>query len=140
MTRSERGSSAIEFAILLPALMLMLGLMATGGRIWFARGAVVDAAGSAARSASIARSSSAAQADGRAAVDRSLATAGLRCQDQSVSINTAGFAAPVGTPASIGASVSCRVPLADVSFGLLPGSISVSADGSSALDTYRERS
>src|SRR5665648_731209 len=50
----------------------------------------------------------------------------------------AGFATPAGTPASVGATVTCQVSLADTLPGL-PGSLDVTATVRSALDTYRER-
>lgn len=137
--RNERGSASVELVIVVPALMLMLGLLIAGGRLWFARATVAEAANSAARSASLARSAGSAQQAGDAAGRQSLATAGLNCAGASVAIDTSAFQVPVGTPATVRSSVSCEVPFADVLLPGMPGAIRLSSDGSSALDTYRSR-
>lgn len=123
----------------MPALVLVLGLLVAGGRLWFARTTVTEAAQTGARAASLARSPGAAASDGRQAAEASLATAGLRCARTSVSIGTAAFGVPVGTPATVTATVGCTVPLADVALPGLPGSVSLTATGAAALDTYRSR-
>lgn len=137
--RDERGSATVELTLLVPALVLVLGLLVAGGRLWFARTTVVEAAQTGARAASLARTAGAAAAEGREAATASLATAGLRCDDTSVQIQTAAFAVPVGTPATVRSTVACRVPLADISLPGLPGSVSLTGTGAAALDTYRSR-
>lgn len=137
--RSARGSATLELTVVLPALVLVLGLLVAGGRLWFARTTVAESAQTAARAASLARSATDASLVGRDAARASLATAGLRCSDTSVQIATAGFRVPVGTPATVGSTVSCTVPLADVALPGLPGSVSLTATGAAALDTYRSR-
>lgn len=137
--RSERGSAAVELTLAVPALMIILALMVAGGRLWFARASVAESAYSAARAGSLARTATAADADGKRAARRSLDTAGLRCDGQSTTLDVAGFAVPVGTPATIRATVSCAVPFGDLLLPGMPGSITVRATGSSALDTYRGR-
>ena len=137
--RDERGSASVELVIVVPALMLMLGLLIAGGRLWFARATVAEAANSAARGASLARTAAGAQQAGDAAGRQSLATAGLNCTGASVSIDTSAFQVPVGTPATVRSSVSCEVPFADVWLPGMPGAIRLTSDGASALDTYRSR-
>jgi Flp pilus assembly protein TadG len=137
--RNNHGSSAVEVALLVPALVILLGLMVGGGRLWFARTTVSEAAQMAARSASLSRSAEQAAADGAAAGQASLDTGGLRCTDQQVSVDTAAFAVPVGTPATVRSHVTCSVPFGDVFLPGMPGSIRLSSDASSALDTYRSR-
>ena len=56
----QRGAAAVELTLLVPALLLVLGLLVAGGRLWFARTTVNEAAQSAARAASLARSAGAA--------------------------------------------------------------------------------
>lgn len=137
--RDQRGSATVEIALLVPALLITLGLLAVGGRIWFARTTVNEAATSAARAASLTRSAGEAATAGRAAADRSLATEGLRCTSTTVDVNTAAFAVPVGTPATITTRISCRVAYADLILPVVPGGIDLAATGASALDTYRSR-
>jgi Flp pilus assembly protein TadG len=137
---NQRGAASVELVILVPALVIMLGLLIAGGRLWFARATVVEASQAAARAGSLARSAGEAQSAGGGAASRVLATDGLRCDGQSVSVDTAAFGVPVGNPATVTASVSCRVPFAELSVPGMPGSITVRSQGSAALDTYRARS
>ena len=137
--RSDRGAVAVELALVVPALVLVLGLLVAGGRLWFARATVVEAAQSAARAATLARSAEGAGAGGRAAGHASLDTAGLVCSATSVQVETAAFAVPVGTPATIRSTVGCTVSLGDIVLPGLPGAIRLTGQGASALDTYRSR-
>ena len=135
----QRGSATVEITMLIPALLIILGLLIIGGRIWFARTTVNEAADAAARAASLARSAADAVTDGRAAAERSLSTKGLRCASTAVQVNTAGFGVPVGTPATITTAISCRVAFADLFLPRVPGGVDLAASGASALDTYRSR-
>lgn len=137
--RDERGSAAVEVVLLVPSLMLMLLLAVAGGRVALAHGSVQQAAADAARAASIARTSGTAQATAQQAVTATLANQGLQCTNVTVSIDTSGFGAPVGTPASVSATVRCSVLLSDLGVPGLPGTRDVEATMSSALDTYRGR-
>jgi Flp pilus assembly protein TadG len=137
--RDQRGSAAVEITMLVPALLLTLGLIVVGGRVWFARTTVNEAANAAARAASLARVASEAAAAGRSAGAESLATGGLRCTSTTVEVSTAAFGVPVGTPATLTARVSCEVGFGDLVLPGLPGAIDLQASAASALDTYRSR-
>jgi len=135
---SEEGSTVVEVVILAPALALFLGLIIAGGRLAVAHQAVEAAAAQAARAASIARTQDEALTAAQSAATSALGAQGLSCVASEVSIDVAGFATPAGTPASVGATVTCQVSLADTLPGL-PGSFAVTATVRSAVDTYRER-
>lgn len=137
--RADAGSVSVELTLMVPALMLVLGLLIAGGRIWFAKTTVNEAAQTAARAGSLARSAEDAAVAGRAAGRQSMATGGLECADASVTVGTAGFSVVVGTPATVTSSIQCRVRLADLLLPAIPGSIQLQATGSAALDTYRSR-
>ena len=137
--RGELGSAAVEITMLVPALLLTLGLVVAGGRVWFARTTVHEAAFTAARAASLARSAGEAATAGLSAGAQSLTTGGLRCISTAVQVDTAAFGVPVGTPATVTAGVRCRVGFSDLLLPGLPGSINLEATGASALDTYRSR-
>lgn len=136
---SDRGTAAVELTLLVPALMVMLGLMVGGGRLWFARTTVNEAAQTAARSASLARTAGEAARSGAEAGRSSMDTGGLRCTDRTVHVDTGAFAVPVGTPATITSTISCSVQFGDVFLPGMPGSITLKGAGASALDTYRSR-
>jgi Flp pilus assembly protein TadG len=119
--------------------MLFVALIVFAGRVAIAHQAVQSAAADAARSASIARTQGAAQTEGNSAAATSLANQHVNCVTTTVSVNTTGFASPVGTPATVNATVTCHVNLSDLFLPGVPGSKAITATMSSPLDTYRER-
>lgn len=135
----EDGSAAIEAAIGVPAFMVFVLLIIFGGRVAMAHQAVQSAAAEAARTASIARTASAALSDGTSNASASLTSQGIHCLSQQVSVDTHGFAAPVGTSATIRATVRCTIDLSDVSIPGIPGSMTITETMTSPLDTYRAR-
>jgi Flp pilus assembly protein TadG len=137
--RDQRGAGAVELTLLVPALLLTLGLLVAGGRLWFARTTVNEAAQTAARAASLARSADSAASAGREAGTQSLGTAGLRCRSTSALINTAAFEVPPGTPATVTSTITCILDFSDVLLPGWPGSTELTGHGSAALDTYRGR-
>jgi Flp pilus assembly protein TadG len=135
----DRGAVTLEFVVVAPALLALLGLLIMAGRVAIASNSVESAADEAARSASISRTAAAARAAGEEGVRRSLAEQDLRCSSVQVDVDTAGFAVPVGVPAQVRATVTCVVQLSDLALPGLPGSRTVTATAVSPLDTYRER-
>lgn len=137
--RDERGAAAVEAVIGVPVFMLLILLAAMGGRVALAHQVVQTAAADAARAASIARSSTQAKADGAAAGKASLANQNLTCTSTRISVNTSGFATPVGSPAHVSATITCHLALADLGLPGAPKSRTITATMSSPLDTYRGR-
>jgi Flp pilus assembly protein TadG len=135
----ERGAAVIEAVIGVPAFMLFVALIILAGRVAIAHQGVQSAAADAARSASIARTQGEAQTAGDTAAATSLANQHVNCVTTTVSLDTTGFASPVGTPAKITASVTCHVNLSDLWLPGVPGTKAITATMSSPLDTYRER-
>src|SRR5690348_207709 len=111
--RDERGSAAIEAAILAPPLLALIGLAIVGGRIQIAGGAIEHAAHDAARAASISRTKAAAYHNATAAANATLNQQGLHCTSLTVEANLAGFDIPVGQPATVRVSVTCVVDFSD---------------------------
>lgn len=137
--RGERGSVTLEAVILIPAFLLFVALVIAAGRVAVARQGVQTAAAEAARQASIARTAEQANTKAQAGALQTLADQQLRCLSSSVVTDTSGFAAPVGTPASVSATVTCEVDLAGIAIPGLPGSLTITASFQSPLDTYRGR-
>jgi uncharacterized membrane protein len=133
----QRGAAAVELTLLVPALLLVLGLSVAGGRLWFARTTVNEAAQTAARAASLARSPDAAASAGRDAGLQSLATAGLYCSSTSVAVNAASVCQPERPRPS--RRRCCVVDFSDVFLPSWPGSMQLTGHGPTALDTYRAR-
>ncbi len=134
----QAGSITLELVILTPAVIFLLLLVYAAGRTSSADAAVAAAARDAARQASIARTQSTAQANALASARAALAQDGLGCSP-TVTVNTAGFAVPVGQPATVSAVVTCTVHLSDLLLPGLPGSKTVQAAYTSPLDPYRSR-
>ena len=118
--------------------MLLLMFAVAGGRVAIAHGSVQQAAADAARAASIARTAGTAQTTAVAAARATLANQGLTCASMTVTLDTSGFSRPVGTPASVAATVSCTVELSELSLPGLPDRV-VSATVTSPLDVFRGR-
>ncbi len=137
--RTERGAAATELALLVPVFVMLLAVMVGGGRIWLARSAVTEAAGAAARAATLQRSAAEADAAATRVVAANLAEASVVCQSRAVAVDTSGFAKAPGLSAVVTVRVSCVVTLSDLLLPGLPGSVDASAVGTSPLDTYRGR-
>ncbi len=141
MTRrphGDRGSAAVEIALLAPLLGSLVLVVIFGGRLALARQTVQAAAADAARAASIARTASQAEQSAGQIAHATLANQGVTCATAAVQVDTSGFATPVGTPATLTVTVVCDLATADLSVPL-PGHIQVSATSSSDLDLYRGR-
>ncbi len=138
--RRDTGSATLELVVLAPGLLLFLALVIFAGRFALARQAVQAAATEAARSASIARIESTARSEATAAARGSLERQQLSCVSTSVALDTSGFGTPVGSYATVEATVTCVVRFADLALPGTPGTTRVTARMTSALDTYRARS
>lgn len=137
--RDDTGSSVVELLIFAGCIFGFIGIIAVGGRIAIASDTVQSAAAEAARAASISRSAGEAQtaaATGAAAI---FTNSDLTCVTRTVNVDTSGFTLPVGTPATVTATVDCAVALADISLPGVPGSHTVTATMTSPIDTYRGR-
>lgn len=135
----ERGSSTLEFVIIMPSLVLVIGLLAFGGRLALAKQGLEAAAFDAARSASIERSASEAQEAADTTAGLALASHGYECSRRTIRTYTSGFSVPVGTPAAVTVTATCVMPLSDLALPGVPGSMTLTATAISALDTYRGR-
>lgn len=138
---SDRGSVALEVAILAPAIIGLLIIAIGAGRVTVASNALADAAHDAARAASMARTATAARTAATTSAKTNLAGASPRCSALTVTVDTRGFARPVGQPASVSVTLVCRVNLADIAaVPAMPGSKVLRASFTAPLDTYRGRS
>jgi len=137
---SDRGSAAIELAIVAPAVIAVFVMLLIAGRTIIARQGIEAAAFDAARTASLERDASSALTRARAAAEETLAAQGLNCLSVAVEVDVSGFARPVGEPATVTATVECVVNFRDVALPGMPGQTTLTAAFTSPLDQYRSRS
>ncbi|MGL5826612.1 MAG: TadE/TadG family type IV pilus assembly protein [Nocardioides sp.] len=132
-TRGERGSLAIELAMIAPSLLLLFGLIFAYGRVSQVNGTLESGTRDAARSATSARSLADAQERARRAVADAIQATPQSCQD-SVEVRVVGdFVA--GDPITIEAR--CRYGLSDIGLPGAPGTVSATSSFTSMLDPYR---
>lgn len=138
-TQDERGSLSLEFVLLVPALVLLFGVMVGGARTWIARSGVEQLAAAAARGAALERTPADAVRAADTMVAAQLAVGGMRCGSLSVDVDAAVLDTPAGTPGEVRATVVCGVPLGDVLVPGWPGRVEVRATATAVADSYRER-
>lgn len=139
VARTDRGSVAVETAVIAPIFIVLLLLVTAFGRVHLAQGKADSAARAAARTASLARDPATAQQQARDAALDSLAADGLRCSAISVTVDTSGLTTPVGQTATVSATVACTVALDDIAVPGLPGSKQLESTFTSVVDQYRSR-
>lgn len=133
----EQGSASLELAILAPVIIALLLMLVAFGRTASATSHVDGAAYATARAASIERSSTSAQASANTTARDYLDQRGLTCQPQVIDIDTSGFARAVGQRAQVQVTISCTVPMSEIT-GVLPfGSRTFTATAVSPIDSYR---
>lgn len=136
---SERGSQSVSAFFAIPVIFLFFLLVLYAGVVGTAKHAVQSAANSAARDASLARTAGSGESAGEKAANRVLDQRGINCASSSVNIDTSQFA-PVGTePGTVRATVTCDVVFVGINTASLPGARTISADGMSPVDAFRER-
>ena len=128
----DRGSIAVETAIIAPALIAVMALIVVVGRVGNSKLDVDAAAQSAARTISIARSPAEAVNDAERAARATLRVGSPTCRDWTFEAH------PTSTEVTV--EISCVVDLSAVSMLPLPGSRTLSASAIEVIDRYRERS
>jgi Flp pilus assembly protein TadG len=130
---TDRGSAAVELALVTPLLVLLLMLIVAAGRLVQARLEVASAAAQAARAASLARDPATATAQATAVASSALASQHLSCGSLAVSTGTAAFR-PGG---QVSVQVSCTVTLAGLALLHLPGAETLTAQAPAPIDVFR---
>lgn len=136
---SERGSLAVEFAVVGPLLILIVAFLIAGARLTVAGNAVESAAASAAREASLSRSGFEAQMNATETAQLTLSQSGYTCSSLSISINDSGLGAQLGETGVVSATLNCTVNMSDIALPGLSGTRTLTATASSPVDAYRER-
>ena len=118
----------------------LLALIVMGGRFAMASTAITGVAGAAARDASLARNPAGARAAATSTALATLVAQNLHCQGAPiVRVDTSGFAAAPGTPASVSVDLTCVVVVNGLRVPGLPTTRTVHDRAVSPLDPYRSR-
>jgi Flp pilus assembly protein TadG len=134
--RDDRGSIAVEVAVIAPAFVFLLLLVVYAGKVAEADGNVERAAADGARAASLRQHPSDAAADAQAAVQANLSRAGVPCANLTTVVDTTNFQ-PGG---SVAVTVRCEASMADVTLLGVPGRRTFVARSVEVIDTYRGNS
>lgn len=130
---AERGSAAVELAVLgLPLLVLLL-LVVLAGRVAQAEADVRRAAGAAARAASLRQHPDSAAASARETAESNLARSGLACASSDTLVDTSELR-PGGR---VTVTVRCTASLADVVLLGVPGTRAFESSSVAVVDRYR---
>lgn len=131
--RDDRGTVAVETAVVAPALVMLLLLVVFAGRVAQAEGDVRRAASEGARAASLEQYPEAAETAAKDIVEANLAASGVVCGRLDTTVDTTSFA-PGG---SVSVSVRCTASMADVALLGVPGERVFEARSVEVIDRYR---
>ncbi|WP_328994618.1 pilus assembly protein [Kribbella sp. NBC_01245] len=129
----ERGTMALELAILAPIMLMLFMFLMACGRYYQTASLLENAAREGARAASQARSSDDAEIRLNDAVDRAAGQAFRSCADTASGSITSGF--EPGETLTV--EVTCTIDYRDLGLLGLSGDTTVSRQFSSSVDPYR---
>ena len=136
--RRDRGSMSIEAVLIIPAFLLFLALIAAIGRTAALTEDLHASVVAGARIASLAPSSTVGDSSARTAIKDHLDEEGVKCTDIDISINSQALDLLPGQPGEVSATVTCTVPLSDLSVPGLPGQIRLTETFSTPIDPYSQ--
>lgn len=132
----ERGTAAVELALLAPVLVVLVSAVVAAGRIVETKSALLAVAREAARAASEATDGAEASSAAASTANRVATGLGLDPSRVAVSHGSGGFGR--GEPYRV--SVSYEVRLADLpSLGVLPGSFTLTAEHVEFIQRFKSR-
>src|SRR5437764_2959654 len=128
--RGDHGSIAVEIALAVPLMVLLLFLLTAAVHLGRAAIDVNSAAAAAARAASLARTGPAATTAARNAATADLAG---QCASLSVSVDTSAF----HRGGAVTVAVACTVTTHGLTGISIPGPVTTRAASTSPIDLYR---
>lgn len=129
----ERGSIAVEVAVLAPAFVFLMLLVVYAGKVSEADANIERAAAEAARAASLRQHPRDATADAERAAAANLLASGVPCTTVKTTVGTDDFQ-PGGT---VTVTVECDASMADVTLLGVPGQRTFVASATEVIDRYR---
>lgn len=132
--RGDRGTAAIELAIVTPVVIVLLLTVVALGRYSYGKVDIEQASAAAARAASLTSSPGQAAAAAQQAAHDSLDGSGVSCTNMAVSIDTASFR-PGGI---VSVTLSCTADLSSLALAGVPGAVTVARTSTAPLEKYRQ--
>jgi Flp pilus assembly protein TadG len=129
----DRGSVAVETAVIAPALVLLMLLVVYAGRISHLDDSVQRSASEASRAATLAGTPEAAEEAAVDAARANLRTTSTPCNDLAIQVDTTDFR-PGG---SVTAIVRCGASMSDVALLGVPGTRTFIASSTEVIDRFR---
>ncbi|MGC0315046.1 TadE/TadG family type IV pilus assembly protein [Kitasatospora acidiphila] len=131
----ERGSLAIEAALVVPVVLGLLCLILVAGRAEQTAGTLQEAARTGARAGSLAPAGH-EQSAATDAVNQLLTQSGVHCDGLQVAATVEQLTADP-LPQDVRVDVSCKVPVNDLSPIWVPGALELQGTFRSVIDQYR---
>lgn len=132
-TQDNRGSVAVEVAVIAPAFVALMLLVVFAGRVAQAEGDVKRAASEAARAASLVEDPGDATIAAREVAEANLEASGVACGSLATDADTTDLT-PGG---SVTVTVTCIASMADVSLLGVPGERTFVARSTEVIDRFR---
>jgi Flp pilus assembly protein TadG len=129
----DRGSVAVEVAVIAPAFIFLMLLVVYAGKVAEANGNVERAASEAARAASLRQHPADATADAQRVAAENLAAAGVACTDLTTDVDATDFR----SGGTVTVTVHCHASMADVTLLGVPGTRTFVAQAVEVVDTIR---
>jgi Flp pilus assembly protein TadG len=129
----DRGTVAVEVAIVAPAIIVLLVLVMLAARVSQAGAEVQSAAAAAARAASQQATPDGASQEGTAVAQASLRDAGVSCTPWDVDVDTSAMV-PGG---SVSVTVRCTAQFSEMTLLAVPGSRTFEHTATEVVDVYR---
>lgn len=130
---SDRGSVAVEAAVIAPALVLLLLLVVFAGRVSHLDAAVQRASSEASRAASLQASPDSASEAAYTVASANLASNAVPCTELAVDTDTSNFR-PGG---SVTIEIRCTASMSDVALLGVPGHRMFTAVSTEVVDRFR---
>lgn len=131
--RRDRGSVAVETAVIAPALVVLVLLVVYAGRISHLDASVQRAASEASRAATLAGTPEGADQAATDAARANLERTSTPCADLTIEVDTTDFR-PGG---SVTATIRCGASMTDVALLGVPGTRTFIASSTEVIDRFR---
>jgi Flp pilus assembly protein TadG len=133
------GGESLELVIVAVGVLMLIMFGIAAGRYSTGSNQVDQAAAAAARAGSLQADADTAHDAAVHQAQQTLTDAGVSCRGMTITVDTAAFTLPRGTPGTVRATVRCTVDWSDLDVPGLPGAVTLTSSATSPLDISGER-